>query len=70
MFATLTQDPTWGITGTDFLWGDGALCIAALATTRWLWLAHARPPGRPTPACPTSRTSTRWRCSAAARSSL
>ncbi len=43
MFATLTQDPTWGITGTDFLWGDGALCIAALATTRWLWLAMRGP---------------------------
>jgi hypothetical protein len=34
MYVTLTTGAsTWGITGNDFLWGYGALCVAAL------WLA-------------------------------
>jgi uncharacterized protein (TIGR04222 family) len=48
MFATLTQDPMWGITGTDFLWGYGALCVVALATIGWLSLSMRGP--RPTDA--------------------
>jgi uncharacterized protein (TIGR04222 family) len=43
MFATLTQDPTWGIAGTDFLWGYGALCVVALATIGWLSLSMRGP---------------------------
>jgi uncharacterized protein (TIGR04222 family) len=43
MFATLTQGPTWGITGTDFLWGYGALCVTALAAIGWLWLSMRGP---------------------------
>lgn len=42
MFGTVT-DATWGITGPDFLWGYGALCLVAALAIRWQWQALRGP---------------------------